>query len=40
MIKSLPALHDVASMAGLDLPAYLGKVTPETIEEEVTRSKS
>jgi flotillin len=24
--KSLPALHDVASMAGLEMPAYLGKV--------------
>ncbi len=38
-IKSLPALHDVASMAGLELPQYLGKVTPETIEEQVTKSK-
>ncbi len=27
-VKSLPALHDVAGMAGLDLPQYLGKVTP------------
>ncbi len=26
-VKSLPALHDVASMAGLELPQYLGKVT-------------
>jgi flotillin len=26
-VKSLPALHDVASMAGLEMPAYLGKVT-------------
>jgi len=25
-VKSLPALHDVASMAGLEMPAYLGKV--------------
>lgn len=39
MIKSLPALHDVASMAGLDLPQYLGKVTAETLEDEVVRSK-
>ncbi len=39
MIKSLPALHDVASMAGLELPQYLGKVTPETLEEEVQNSK-
>src|SRR3990167_7154754 len=27
MVKSLPALHDVASMAGLELPQYLGQVT-------------
>jgi flotillin len=40
MVKSLPALHDVASMAGLELPQYLGRVTPETIAEEVTKSKS
>lgn len=26
MIKSLPALHDVAEMAGLDLPHYLGNM--------------
>jgi flotillin len=31
-VKSLPALHDVASMAGLDLPKYLGQVShQETI---------
>jgi hypothetical protein len=24
-VKSLPALHDVAGMAGLELPQYLGK---------------
>lgn len=33
-VKSLPPLHDVASMAGLELPQYLGKITgnrePET----------
>ena len=39
LVKSLPALHDVASMAGLELPQYLGKVTPETLEEEVQNSK-
>lgn len=27
LVKSLPALHDVAGMAGLEMPAYLGKVT-------------
>lgn len=26
MVKSLPALHDIASMAGVDLPKYLGQV--------------
>ena len=24
MVKSLPPLHDVAAMAGLELPKYLG----------------
>ncbi len=38
-VKSLPALHDVASMAGLELPRYLGKVTPNSIEEEVIKNK-
>ncbi len=27
MVKSLPPLHDVAAMAGLDLPKYLGDIT-------------
>lgn len=35
MVKSLPALHDVASMAGLDLPNYLGKVAPSSLEEKL-----
>ena len=26
MIKTLPALHDIAGMAGVDLPGYLGDV--------------
>jgi flotillin len=26
LVKSLPALHDVASMAGLELPPFLGHV--------------
>ncbi len=29
MVNSLPALHDVAGMAGIDLPKYLGKVQEE-----------
>lgn len=40
LVKSLPALHDVASMAGLELPQYLGKVTPDSIVEEVEKSKN
>jgi flotillin len=27
MMGSLPPIHDVAKMAGLELPEYLGKVT-------------
>ena len=26
LVKSLPALHDVAKMAGMELPEYLGKI--------------
>lgn len=29
MMKSLPPLHDVAAMAGIDLPGYLGSVKTE-----------
>lgn len=38
-VKSLPALHDVASMAGLELPQYLGKITQSGKEEELLKSK-
>ena len=34
MVKSLPPLHDIANMAGLDLPAYLGKVEEKKAESE------
>lgn len=33
--KSLPALHDVASMAGLEMPQYLGTMKKEALEEVV-----
>ncbi|HSW86743.1 MAG TPA: SPFH domain-containing protein [Rhabdochlamydiaceae bacterium] len=36
-VKSLPALHDIASMAGLELPQYLGTVSEESLEEEVSK---
>ncbi len=28
LVKSVPALHDVAAMVGVELPAYLGKINP------------
>ncbi|MBA3954528.1 flotillin family protein [Candidatus Dependentiae bacterium] len=30
MAKSLPPLHEVAAMAGINLPQYLGQLNPET----------
>lgn len=38
-VKSLPALRDIASMAGLELPEYLGKITQDTLEEEIVEIK-
>ncbi|MFH0910355.1 MAG: SPFH domain-containing protein, partial [Planctomycetota bacterium] len=32
LIKSLPPIQDVAGMAGVELPAYLGKITPNEPE--------
>jgi len=29
LIKSLPPLHDVAGMAGIELPQYLGEIASE-----------
>ncbi len=29
LIKSLPPLHDVAGMAGIELPKYLGEIVPD-----------
>jgi flotillin len=33
LIKSLPPLHDIASMAGVELPGYLGKMTRDGDKE-------
>ena len=33
MMQSLPPIHDVAAMAGIDLPSYLGKVKDQTPAE-------
>lgn len=30
--KSLPPLHDIASLAGLELPQFLGKLSPDEVE--------
>lgn len=35
LIKSLPALHDLAEQAGIELPKYLGKVEDNVKEEKV-----
>ena len=32
--KSLPPLHDIASLAGLELPQYLGKISPDEVKLE------
>lgn len=47
LIKSLPAMHDVASMAGLDLPEFMGKVQSDkmpfvepSVVEEVVKEES
>ena len=38
LIKSLPAMHDLASQAGVELPQILGKVAgQEEIKEEVVK---
>ncbi|MEW5734086.1 MAG: SPFH domain-containing protein [Thermodesulfobacteriota bacterium] len=34
LVKSLPPLHDVAAMAGLDLPAFLGEVAQHQQKKE------
>jgi flotillin len=41
MMQSLPPLHDVASMAGIDLPGYLGKVKydNDSCEQEKVSTK-
>jgi flotillin len=36
--KSLPAIHDIASMAGLEMPQYLGQIKKESLEDVVTKT--
>jgi flotillin len=40
MMESLPPLHDVASMAGIDLPDYLGKVKEQPVKDGATAKKA
>ncbi len=37
--KSLPALHDVAAMAGLELPQYLGKIKEDSLDDQLSKIK-
>jgi flotillin len=32
LVKSLPPLHDIAGMAGVDLPQYLGEIAEKAKE--------
>jgi len=41
LIKSLPPLHDIAEMAGVELPSYLGQMADQgTRDTRVARTKS
>lgn len=40
LIKSLPAMHDLANQAGIELPQILGKVEGADIEKLVTPAKT
>ncbi|MBI3259884.1 MAG: flotillin family protein [Ignavibacteriae bacterium] len=36
-VKALPALHDVASMAGLEMPQYLGHMKKDSLDAEIPK---
>ena len=40
LVKSLPALHDVTAMAGIELPEYLGKVVADADKAHTTTTKN
>ncbi|MBU0680302.1 MAG: flotillin family protein [Proteobacteria bacterium] len=40
LIKSLPPLHDVAGMAGIELPKYLGEISPDKVEKIVPQEET
>ncbi|MCZ6603076.1 MAG: flotillin family protein, partial [Planctomycetota bacterium] len=33
LIKTLPPLHDIASMAGVELPEYLGRIAEKSVSK-------
>lgn len=37
MVKSLPPLHEVAGMAGIDLPEYLGEISGKNVNVETEK---
>ncbi|MBN2210631.1 MAG: hypothetical protein JW709_04470, partial [Sedimentisphaerales bacterium] len=37
MIKSIPPLQDVANMAGVELPEYLGKIADKEVKHQKTQ---
>ena len=39
MVKSLPPLHDVAAMAGLDLPKFLGDANAAKLDGALPRPR-
>ena len=40
LIKTLPPIHDVAKMAGVNLPDYLGNVAQEQAKEQIKQKHS
>jgi len=40
LIKSLPPLHDVAAMAGIELPKYLGEIVSEKAAQKTSQDKT
>jgi flotillin len=36
MVKSLPALHDIAAMAGVEMPKYLGEIKENSSAENIS----
>ena len=40
LIKGLPPLHDVAAMAGIELPKYLGEIALEKAAPKTSQDKT